>query len=316
MKAVVYDRYGGPEVLRMAEVERPEPGPGEVLVAVRAVGLNASDWETLRGSPAYSRIGGLRRPARATLGSDIAGVVAAVGPGVTRFAVGERVFGDNLERKGGFAEYAIAREKVLAAIPAGLSFVDASVLPQSGVIALQGLRGRHPVRPGQRVLINGAGGGTGSFAVRLAVLDGAEVTGVDRGDKLDFVRSLGAAHAVDFTRDDFTRTGPYDLVLDLVAHRGVRAYRRALAPGGRYRYVGGSMGTLLRVLLLGRLSGRDIGLLAVRPNVPDLLTVTDLARPGGPLAPIVERTWPLDEVAAALRYQGDGHARGKLAVTV
>jgi NADPH:quinone reductase-like Zn-dependent oxidoreductase len=316
MRAVVYDRYGGPEVLRLVEVDRPTPGPGQVLVDVRAVGLNASDWETLRGRPAYSRIGGPFRPAVPTLGSDIAGVVAAVGPGVTRFAPGDRVFGDNLERKGGFAEYAIARDKVLLAIPDGLSFVDASTIPQSGVIALQGLRGRRPVRAGQRVLVNGAGGGTGSFAVRLAKLDGAEVTGVDRGDKLDFVRSLGADHVVDYTRDDYTRTGPYDVVLDLVAYRGVLAYRRALAPGGRYRFVGGSVPTLLRVLVLGRLTGRDVGVLAVRPNPADLLAVTELARPGGPLAPIVDRVYPLDQVAEALRHQGEGHARGKVVVSL
>jgi NADPH:quinone reductase-like Zn-dependent oxidoreductase len=316
MRAWVYDRYGGPEVLRLSEVERPAPGPGQVLVEVRAVGLNASDWESMRGRPAYARIGGAFRPAGPTLGSDIAGVVAAVGSGVTRFAPGDRVFGDNLERKGGFAEYAIAREQVLAAIPDDLSFVDASTIPQSGVIALQGLRGRKPVRVGQRVLVNGAGGGTGSFAVRLAKLDGAEVTGVDRGDKLDFVRSLGADHVLDYMRQDFTRTGPYDVVLDLVAYRGVLAYRRALAPGGRYRLVGGSVPTLLRVLTLGRLTGRDIGVLAVRSNLTDLLAVTELARPGGPLAPTVDRVYPLDEAVAALRHQGEGHARGKVVVSL
>ena len=271
MKALVYERYGPPESLRFEEVDRPDPGEGEVLVKVRAVSLNASDWETLNGKPLYARIGGPRRPRFRTLGSDIAGPVETNGPGATRFAPGDEVFGDNLARMGGFAEYAIVREKDLAPKPAGLSFVEAAAIPQSGVIALQGIRRHGDVRAGQKVLINGAGGGAGSFAVQLAKLAGAEVTGVDNAGKLDFMRSLGADHVVDYTRADFTRNGErYDLVLDLVAHHSVLAYRRALAPDGRYLYVGGSVATLLQVLLLGPL---------VRPQDPDAGRPTERTRP-------------------------------------
>jgi NADPH:quinone reductase-like Zn-dependent oxidoreductase len=313
VKAVVRTRYGPPEEMRLAEVERPRPGDGEVLVGVRAVSVNLSDWETLVGRPAYARIGGAFRPREAVLGSDIAGVVEAVGPGVTRFRPGDEVFGDNLEKKGGFAEYAVAREKALSTKPAGLSFVDAAALPQAGVIALQGTRG---VRAGQSVLVNGAAGGAGSLAVQLARRAGAEVTGVDRGDKLDFARAMGARHVLDYTREDFTRTGArYDLVLDLVASRGVLALRRALAPDGRYYAVGGPVPKLLGVLFLGPLTGRRIRVLAVRPNETDLLAVAGLYRDGA-LDPVVERTYPLEETPAALRHLGDGNTRGKVVVTV
>jgi NADPH:quinone reductase-like Zn-dependent oxidoreductase len=299
--------------MRLAEVERPVPGDGEALVRVRAVSLNLSDWETLVGRPAYARIGGPFRPRDAILGSDIAGVVEAVGPGVTRLRPGDEVFGDNLEKKGGFAEYAVAREKVLSVKPAGLSFVDAAALPQSGVIALQGTRG---VQKGQSVLVNGAAGGAGSLAVQLARRAGAEVTGVDRGDKLAFAREMGAHHVLDYTTADFTRAGArYDLVLDLVASRGVLALRRALAPDGRYYAVGGPVPTLLGVLFLGPLTGRRIRVLAVRQNETDLLEIA--GRYGdGTLNPVVERTYPLEETPVALRHLGDGDARGKVVITV
>jgi NADPH:quinone reductase-like Zn-dependent oxidoreductase len=313
MKALVYDVYGPPEVLRFEEVERPVPRADEVLVKVHAVSVNASDWETLVGSPAYSRIGGLRRPRIRTLGSDIAGVVEAVGPGVTRLKVGDEVFGDNLERKGGFAEYAIAREKVLALKPPELSFDEASALPQAAVIALQGIRGA--ARPGQHVLINGAGGGTGAYAIQLAKLDGAEVTGVDNTAKLDFMRAAGADHVVDYTRTDFTRAGKrYDLVLDLAGHHSVLAHRRVLARGGRYRWVGGSVGTLFQVLIAGPLVGGQ-RLLVVRPNTADLLTMASLCT-GGTVVTHIDRRFPLDETPAALRHVGEGRALGKVIVTV
>jgi NADPH:quinone reductase-like Zn-dependent oxidoreductase len=299
--------------MRLDEVERPRPVRDQVLIRVRAVSLNASDWESLRGSPAYARIGGLRRPAVPVLGSDIAGVVEEVGPDVTRFRPGDEVFGDNLELKGGFAEYARAREKALATKPAGLSFEDAAAIPQSGVIALQGMRG---VRPGQRVLVNGAAGGAGSFAVRLAKLAGAEVTGVDHGAKLDFVRGLGADHVVDYTRVDFTRTGErYDLILDVTAHRSVFAYRRAVAPHGRYYCVGGSVPTLLQVLLLGPVVGGSgkLRVLAVRPNTADLDALAELCL-AGTLVPAIDRRYALEDIPEAMRYLGDGHARGKLVI--
>jgi NADPH:quinone reductase-like Zn-dependent oxidoreductase len=265
MRAVVYDRYGPPDVLRLEDVPKPSPGTGQVLVKVAATSVNLSDWETLRGSPLYSRIGGLRYPARRILGSDIAGWVDAVGPAVTRFRPGDEVYGDNLMLKGGFADYAIAPEAALARKPSALSFAEASAIPQAGVIARQGTDG---VTAGQRVLINGAGGGSGSFAIQLAKRLGAEVTGVDNADKLDFMRSVGADKVIDYRSEDFTRSGPYDLILDLVAHRSVFAYRRALARGGRYRCVGGSVRALLRVLTIGSVIGglthRRLGVLAVK----------------------------------------------------
>ena len=258
MKAVVYSRYGPPEMLRLEEVDRPVPKDNEVLVQVRAVSVNASDWEILRGKPLYSRIGGPFRPRYRTLGSDIAGRVEATGPGVTRFRPGDEVFGDNLSLMGGFAEYARAAEKSLALKPTGMSFEVAAAIPQAGVIALQGIRRKGNVQPGQRVLINGAGGGAGSFAVQLAKVAGAEVTGVDGTAKLDFLRSLGADHVVDYTHEDFTRTGEhYDLVLDVIAHRSVFDYRRAIAARGQYLYVGGSVSTLLQILTMGLLIGRQ-----------------------------------------------------------
>lgn len=315
MKAVVHDAYGGPDVLRLEDVPTPSPAAGQVLIRVAATSINLSDWETLRGSPAYARLGGLRSPARPTLGSDIAGVVEAVGDGVTRFRTGDEVYGDNLGLKGGFAEYAVAPESVLAPKPSALTFEQASTIPQAGAIALQGTRW---ARPGSRVLINGAGGGSGSFAIQLAKRAGAHVTGVDNGRKLDLMRSLGADVVLDYTTDDFTRTSqPYDLVLDLVAHRSVLAYRRALNRGGRYRCVGGSVGTLLRVLtagtVVGLLSRRSLGVLAVNEGPAHFGPLADLCA-GGDVAITIDRTFSLEEVPAALAYVGEGQALGKVVV--
>lgn len=316
MRAVVYDRYGMPDVLRTVDLPTPSPGDKQVLVRVAATSLNLSDWETLRGSPAYSRIGGLRTPARRTLGSDIAGWVEAVGAGVTRFRPGDEVYGDNLGLKGGFAEYAIAPESVLAPKPAALSFEEASTIPQAGVIAWQGTAG---AAPGKRMLINGAGGGSGAFAIQLAKRLGAHVTGVDNAAKLDFMRSVGADDVIDYRSDDFTRTGPYDQILDLVAHRSVFAYRRALAPGGRYHCVGGDVPTMLRVLSVGvlvaRLTGRRLDVLAVRPGPKRFSPVADLCV-SGDLRIHIDRTFTLDEVPQALAYVGLGRALGKVVVTV
>lgn len=315
MRAVIYDQYGGPEVLRIDDVPTPSPGTGQVLIRVAATSINLSDWESLRGSPAYARIGALRSPKRATLGSDIAGVVEAVGDGVTRFRTGDEVYGDNLALKGGFAEYAVAPESVLARKPAVLTFSQASTVPQSGAIALQGTRW---ARPGSRVLINGAGGGSGAFAIQLAKRAGAYVTGVDNGRKLDFMRSLGADEVVDYTLDDFTRLPQsFDLVLDLVAHRSVFAYRRALNRSGRYRCVGGSVGTMLRVLTagsgVGLLSGRSIGVLAVREGPAHFQPLAELCADGEVVIPI-DRTFSLEEVPSALAYVGEGQALGKVVI--
>jgi NADPH:quinone reductase-like Zn-dependent oxidoreductase len=320
MKAVVRTRYGLPDVLRLDDVDQPHPTSDQVLVKVHAVALNASDWEGLRGRPAYARIGGPRRPKFGILGSDIAGRVEAIGPDVTRFRPGDEVFGDNLALMGGFAEYACARERTLAAKPPGMSFEDAAAIPQSGVIALQGIQHKGRVQPGQRVLVNGAGGGAGTFAVQLAKRAGAHVTGVDNAGKLDFVRSIGADEVIDHTRTDFTSGGEqYDLVLDLAAYRSAFAYRRALAAHGRYFYVGGSVPTLLQVLLVGPLmggkTGKKVRVLVVQPNPQDMLAVANLCQ-AGTIVPIIDRRFPLSEVPDALRYLGEGRAKGKLVITV
>lgn len=314
MRAAVYDEYGLPDVVRVEELPEPEPGEGQVVVEVAATSINLSDWECLRGRPLYARIGGLRTPARRTLGSDIAGRVAAVGLGVTGFAVGDEVYGDNLALKGGFAEFAVAPASALAHKPEALSFVQASALPQAAAIATQGTT---RVQSGQRVLINGAGGGSGSFAIQLAKQAGAHVTGVDNARKLDFMRSLGADEAVDYEQEDFSRLPSFDHVLDLVAHRSVFAYRRALAPRGRYRCVGGSVPTLLRVLtvgaLVGALSGRSIGVLEVKEGPEHFQPLAEQCAAGA-VQIHIDRTFGLDDIAAALTHVGAGRALGKVVV--
>lgn len=315
MKAVVRDRYGSPDVLRIEDVPVPSPGAGQVRVKVAATSVNLSDWEGLRGSPAYARIGGLRSPARRTLGSDIAGVVDDVGEGVTQFRTGDEVYGDNLALMGGFAEYALAPESALAHKPSQLTFAEASTIPQAGAIAL---RGTEKVVAGSRVLINGAGGGSGSFAIQLARRLGAHVTGVDNATKQDFMRSVGADDVIDYRREDFTRTTqPHDLILDLVAHRSVFAYRRALAPGGTYRCVGGSVRALLRVLIVGsvvgRFTGRSIGVLVVKQGPAHFEPLADLCVTGA-VRIHIDRAFALDEVPAALARVGQGRALGKVVV--
>ena len=316
MRAVVYDRYGAPDVLRVEDVPVPSPGARQVLVKVAATSVNLSDWECLCGSPLYPRLGGLRAPARRTLGSDIAGCVDAVGEDVTRFRPGDEVYGDILALMGGFAEYAIAAESALALKPAELTHVEASTIPQAGAIALQGIDG---AGVGRRVLVNGGGGGSGSFAIQLAKRLGAHVTGVDNAGKLDYMRSLGADAVIDFRSEDFTRgRQPYDLILDLVAHRSVFAYRRALARGGRYRCVGGRVRALLRVVtigwLAGRVSGRRMGILAVKQGPAHFSPVAERCV-SGDVRVHVDRTFGLDDVPEALAYVGGGRALGKVVVT-
>jgi NADPH:quinone reductase-like Zn-dependent oxidoreductase len=320
VKAVVYTRYGSPDVLRLTDVEQPAPRDDEVLVKVRAVSLNRSDWEALRGKPLYARVTGPLRPRHHILGSDIAGRVEATGRATTSFQPGDDVFADILGSMGGFAEYVCVPERALAPLPAGMSHEEAAALPQAGAIALQGIRDTGQVQPGQQVLINGAGGGSGMYAVQLAKLDGAEVTGVDNAEKLEFIRSLGADHVIDYTRADFTSNGRrYDLILDLAAHRSALAYQGSLGPGGRYLYVGGSAATLLQVLLLGPLLGRAEGaklrLLAVRLGAQRLAPLVALCQ-AGKIATVIDRRYRLGEVPEALRYLGEGHAKGKLVAIV
>ena len=314
MKAVVYDRYGPPDVLRVAEVPLPSPGPRQVLIKVASTSLNLSDWECLRGTPLYARIGGLRSPARRILGSDVAGWVEDVGADVTRFRPGDAVYGEI--PMGGFAEYAVASESAVVTKPAALTFSQASTLPQAGAIALQGTAG---IGPGQRIAINGAGGGSGSFAIQLAKRAGAHVTGIDNAGKLEFMRAMGADDVVDYRSQDFTKRQPFDLVLDLVAHRSVFAYRRALARGGRYRCVGGSVPTLLRIVtagvVLGRLTGRRMGMLVVKPGPAHFGPLAELCV-SGDVEIAIDRTFALDDVARALSYVGEGKALGKVVVGV
>ena len=316
MKAMVYSEYGPPDVLQLQEVARPGPRDDEVLVRVHAVSINGSDWEALVGKPLYARIGGFRRPGQAILGSDVAGRVETTGKNSREFQAGDEVFGEVPGYHGGFAEYVCLPESRLVRKPAGWTFEQASAIPQAGVIALQGMR---HAQPGQKVLINGAGGSAGSFAIQLAKLRGAEVTGVDNTEKLDFMRSLGAEHVIDHTREDFTRTGKqYDLILDVIAHRSASAYKRALKTGGTYFFVGGSVATLFQILLLGpwirRTSNRNIRLLAVQPNRKDLIAVTELCEQGK-IVPVIDRVYSYTETAAAMRYVGERHARGKVVIT-
>ena len=320
MKAIVYTKYGPPEVLQLKEVAKPIPKDDEVLIKVQAVSVNRSDWEGLRGKPLYARIGGLLKPRRQILGSDVAGRVEMAGRNVRRFQPGDEVFGDILPRLGGFAEYVRARESALALKPASMTFEEAAAIPQAAVIALQGIRDKGRVQPGQKVLVNGAGGGAGTFAVQLAKLYGAEVTGVDNTGKLNFMRSLGADHVIDYTREDFTRDGKqYDLIFDVVAHRSIFAYKRALRSNGRYFLAGGSVATILQILLLGAwiraTTGKEIRILAVQPNTEDVDYMKELIE-AGKVTLVIDKTYPLSEVPEAIGYVGEGDARGKVVITV
>jgi NADPH:quinone reductase-like Zn-dependent oxidoreductase len=320
MKAIVYTKYGPPELLELKEVAKPTPKDDEVLIKVRAASVNRSDWEGLRGKPLYARIGGLLKPRQQILGSDIAGRVEMAGRNVRRFQPGDEVFGDILPRLGGFAEYVCARESVLALKPPSMTFEQVAAIPQAAVIALQGIRDKGQVQPGQKVLINGAGGGAGTFAVQLAKFYGAEVSGVDNTGKLDFMRSLGADHVIDYAREDFTKNGKqYDLILDIVAHRSVFAYKRALRANGSYFLAGGSVATMLQVLLLGpwisMIESKKMRVLAVRPNTEDVDFMTELIE-AGKVRPVIDKTYALSEVSEAIGYVGEGHARGKVVISV
>ena len=316
MRAVVYERYGSPERLELRDVPRPVPGAGEVLVEVVATSINLSDWEGLHGSPAYARLGGLLRPRRGILGSDIAGRIAAVGDGATRFSVGDAVFGDIMPRYGGFAEFVAVPDSMLAPKPAELSFAEAAALPQAAAIATHAVA---LAKPGARMLLNGAGGGSGSLAIPLAVQQGVQVTAVDNAGKLDFLRALGADEVIDYRRDDFTRHGPYDLIVDLVARRSVFAYARALAKGGRCVMVGGTARTLIRMLtagaLLGVLTRRHLGVLFVRQGPSAFVPVAERCA-AGEMQVHIDRVFPLDQVPEALAWHGEGHALGKVVVAV
>ena len=318
MKAIVYTEYGPPDVLRLKEVEKPTPKDNEVLIKVHAVSLNASDWEFLRGKPLYARLGGVLRPRHTVLGSDIAGQVEAVGKNVTQLQPGDEVFGDILERMGGFAEYVCASEKTMTPKPNSMTFEQVAALPQGACIALQGIRDKGRAAPGHKVLINGAGGSAGSFAVQIAKSIGAEVTGVDNTEKLHLMRSIGADHVIDYTQEDFTRNGQhYDLILDLKAYHSIFDYKRALSSRGIYLMVGGSVAMLFQLLLLGpwisMIGGKKLAILALRSN-KDLAHIIDLVK-AGTIVPVIDRRYPLSEVPEALLYLGEGHALGNVIIT-
>ena len=316
---MVYERYGPPEVLEMREVEIPVLGDRDLLIKVEAASVNRSDWEGLIGKPLHARMGGLRRPRRLILGSDVAGRVVEVGSAVESFRPGDEVFGDVMYHGGSaFAEYVSVPETApIVHKPATVTFAEASTLPQAALIALQGTSGR--IEPGDRVLVNGAGGGAGAFTVQMAKTAGAEVTGVDNAPKQEFIRSLGADHVLDYTRTDYTKTDTrYDLILDLVCERSMFAIRRAVAPGGRYAVVGGSVRALLSAAIVGRLlstGGRRIGVLMVRPNKQDLLRIADMVAAEA-LRTTIERTYPLEGVPEALRHLGAGRVLGKLVIEI
>jgi NADPH:quinone reductase-like Zn-dependent oxidoreductase len=320
MKAVTYYEYGSPDGLKLEEVQKPTPKDNELLIKVHAASVNRSDWESLIGQPLYARIGGLFKPGNHIMGSDIAGIVEAVGKDIKQFKPGDEVFGLMMNYGGGFAEYACKSEQALALKPASMTFEEASAIPQAAFIALQGIREKGKVQPGQKVLINGGGGGAGTFAIQLAKMAGAEVTGVDNAEKLDLMRSLGADHVIDYKKEDFTKNGKqYDLILDLIAQRSVFAYRRALKPNGTYYLAGGFVSTMFQILLLGpwirKATSKNIRILAVQTDSKDLVYITELIQ-SGKVKLVIDKRYKLSETAEALRYLGEGHARGKIVITV
>ncbi|GIK42937.1 MAG: NADPH:quinone reductase [Chloroflexota bacterium] len=319
MKAIVYQKYGPPDVLELQEVEKPNPKDNEVLIKVQAASVNSWDWDLVTGKPLiYRLVFGLQKPKHPIIGSDIAGRIEAVGRNVKQFQPGEEIFGDVSGCGfGAFAEYVCAREEVLALKPAGMTFAEAAAVPQAGVLALQGLR-QGQIKKVQKVLINGAGGGVGTFAVQMAKSWGAEVTGVDNREKLDLLRSLGADKVIDYTQEDFTKTGQrYDLILDVVAHRSIFDYKRALSSEGILVIVGGSIAAIFQAVTLGtwfsKTGPKKMGILAHKPNASDLELIKELIETGK-VVPVIDRCYPLSEVAEALRYLGEGHARGKVVI--
>ena len=320
MEAMVRYKYGSPDLLGLEEVQEPIPRDDEVLIRVHASSVNDWDWGLLHGTPFANRaLYGLFKPRRRILGSDIAGRVEAVGGSVTRFQPGDEVFGDNVGHWGGFAEYVCVRENALLPKPAAMTFEEAAAVPHAALLALQGLRDKGRVQPGQNVLINGAGGGAGTFAIQIAKSFGAEVTGVDSTEKLDVMRSVGADQVIDYTQVDFTRNGQrYDFILDIAAHHSVFDHKRALSPAGTYVVVGGSTPRIMQVIFLGPLismgSGSKLCLLAHKPNkgLADMIEFLEAGR----VVPVIDRRYPLSEVPEALRYFGEGHARGKVVITV
>jgi NADPH:quinone reductase-like Zn-dependent oxidoreductase len=323
MKAIVQTEYGSTDMLRLEEVNKPVVPNNGVLVRVHAASVNAGDWHLMHGTPFLIRLmfGGLLKPKIKILGFDVAGRVEAVGNAVTQFQPGDEVFGDLSECGfGAFAEYVCAPEAALVLKPANTSFEAAATLPGAALAALQGLRDAGQMQPGQKVLINGASGGVGSFAVQIAKALGAEVTAVCSTEKMEMVRSQGADSVIDYTRTDVTQTGQrYDLILDAAAYRSVFDYLPVLMPDGTYVLVGGSTARFFQVMLFGswisRISRRTVKCLASKPNPADLMTLKDLLA-AGQIVPYLDRCYPLSEVPAAIDYLERRQVRGKVAITV
>lgn len=322
MKAIVRHTYGSPDVLEYAEVDTPTPKDDEVLVRVQAASVNAADWRMLRADPFLARLDlGLFKPRNAILGFDVAGRVEAVGGAVTRFRPGDAVFGNLYDLRGGaFAEYVAVPERLLVGKPVNLSYAQAAAVPMAAVTALRGLSAQRPLTSGDRVLINGASGGVGTFAVQIARAYGAEVTAVVSPRNLDLARSLGAHHVVDYTTVDFTRSGErYDVILAVNGYQPIWEYRRALRPGGCYVMAGGSAAQLFQAMFLGPLMSRKgkatLGHLETKPNRDDLEIVKGLIE-AGQVSPVMDRCFSLAEVPDAIRYIEQGHARGKIVAVV
>ena len=320
MKAIVYRCYGSPDVLKLEDVEKPTPADNEVLVKVHAASVNPYDWHFMRGSPYFMRLlAGLGAPDDPSMGVDFSGTVEAAGSKVTRFKPGDEVFGG---RGGAFAEYvAVPEDRALALKPANMTFEQAASVPMAAITALQALRDNGKIEPGQKVLINGASGGVGTFAVQIAKSFGAEVTGVCSTRNVDMVRSIGADHVFDYTLEDYTKSGQrYDLIIDNVGNHSLLANRRVLNPDGIFVIVGGSggdwLGPLMRpisALMLSPFVGQEFGMLLAQMRQDDLATLGDLMR-SGKMTPVIDRRYALSEVPAAIQYSEEGHARGKIII--
>ena len=324
MKASVLTNYGSPDFFELRQVAKPTPKDNEVLIKVYASSINSWDWEILIGKPFVNRLMvGLRKPTKITiLGCDISGRIEALGKNVKQFQVGDEVFADISHCGwGGFAEYVCvpANKNALAIKPTTMTFEQAAVVPQVAVLAMQGLR-KGQVDQARTVLINGASGGVGSFAVPMAKSYGAEVTGVCPTHKMDFVRSLGADHVIDFTQEDFTRNGQqYDLILDVQGHHSIVDYRRALCPTGRYIMVGGSTKLVNQLLFLwpwlSLFSRKKMRLLMHKPDANDLNVMKTFFEAGS-VSPVIDKSYPLSQLAEAMRYYGEGHVKGKIVITI
>jgi NADPH:quinone reductase-like Zn-dependent oxidoreductase len=319
LKAIVTTKYGGPEVLQLQEIEKPSPKDNEVLVKVHAVSVNDWDWAMLDGSSLFNRLfSGFRKPKVKVLGSDVAGVVEAVGKDVTKFRVGDEVYGDLSGTWGGLAEYVCAKETALALKPPAMNFIQAAAIPQAGMLAVQGLE-KGKIRSGQKLLINGAGGGVGTLGIQLARQYDVEVTGVDNTGKLDLMRSMGFDHVIDYTKEDFTRNGlHYDLILDTKTNRSLFAYTRSLSRGGIYTTVGGSISRLLQMFLLSPLISlagtKKIRVVALKPN-RDLAYINELFI-AGKLKPVIDGSYRLEDTQEAFRLFGEAKHKGKIVITI